>query len=225
MAEMEYATSGFNLYPADPTIGTTVTSGSTANTYGSWTEIVASTGADVYIYCVLARVLPGYPVGNYIQISIGTGGSGSEVERCVVKIIPFLGDGGSGFFAIMPKLRVASGTRIACRVAMSLNQQCQCLITLAYIPVSNIVNPVLQEVSNPTGAVVSDSGNSASSFKTNLTETTNDYWKDCYLKFTSGSLINQVKKITGYNGTTKFVTCDAFTGTPSAGATFEIINQ
>jgi hypothetical protein len=73
--------------------------------------------------------------------------------------------------------------------------------------------------------VVSDAGNSATSFKTDRTETANDHWKGCYLTATSGALIGQTRKVTGYNGTTKIVTVDAFTATPSVGDTFNIINE
>jgi len=85
---------------------------------------------------------------------------------------------------------------------------------------------ILDEVSSPDGQVVSDAGNTATSFKTNLTQTADNYWKDAYLKFKTGNLANQVKKITGYNGTTKFITvASAFTETPASGDTFDIINR
>lgn len=93
------------------------------------------------------------------------------------------------------------------------------------VVVSNIAQDIYAEISNPSGAVASDAGNTSGTFKTNLTQAANNYWKDAFLKFTSGSLINQVKKITGYDGTTKFVTVDAFTAAPAASDTFELINQ
>lgn len=74
-----------------------------------------------------------------------------------------------------------------------------------------------------SGIIVSDGSNTATDFKTDLSEATTDYHKDGLLLFTSGSLINQVKKITGYNGSTKFVTTGAFTGTPTAGDSFLIL--
>lgn len=77
----------------------------------------------------------------------------------------------------------------------------------------------------PVGAVVADGSNTASTFKTNRTEATDDHWKDALLLFTSGSLAGQVKKISGYNGTTKFVTMiAAFTGAPSGADTFLLVN-
>jgi hypothetical protein len=77
-----------------------------------------------------------------------------------------------------------------------------------------------------TGAVTTDGGNSATSFETDLAQTTNDYWKDAYLVLTSGVLSGQVKRVTGYNGTTKIITVSGgFTGTPADGVTFAIVNR
>lgn len=77
----------------------------------------------------------------------------------------------------------------------------------------------------PSGTVAADGSNSATSFKTNLSEATDDYWKDALFLFTSGNLIGQLKKISAYNGTTKFITLStAFTAAPSASDCFVLIN-
>jgi hypothetical protein len=80
-------------------------------------------------------------------------------------------------------------------------------------------------VSSITGAVVTDAGNGATSFKTNLSSAVNDFYKDCLLVITSGALAGQVKKITTYNGTSKVVTVGALTSTPADGVTFAVINK
>lgn len=78
----------------------------------------------------------------------------------------------------------------------------------------------------PTGSVATDGGNSATSFKTDRTESVNDYWKDALLVLTSGTLNGQVKKVTAYNGTTKIITvAGGFTSTPADGVTFLLINR
>lgn len=88
---------------------------------------------------------------------------------------------------------------------------------------SNFVKSVQQF---PTGAVVADAGNSASVFKTNLTQAQDDFWKGAWVQFTSGALINQIGKISTYNGTTKVITLTAvLTGTPAAADTFKLINE
>jgi hypothetical protein len=77
-----------------------------------------------------------------------------------------------------------------------------------------------------TGAVASDGSNTSAYFKTDLVSTKTDAYKDSYLKMTSGTCVNQVKKISGYNGSTKFITLSsALTDTPSAADTFMIINE
>jgi len=77
-----------------------------------------------------------------------------------------------------------------------------------------------------TGAIVSDAGNSATFFVTNLTSAVSDYCVGSFLKFTSGTLINQVRRITSYSGTNFSIgVSSAFTGTPAAADMFIIINQ
>lgn len=84
----------------------------------------------------------------------------------------------------------------------------------------------LFDLKRAAAAVVADGGNSATTFKTDLTESTNDYWKDCLCRFVTGNLANQVKKVTGYNGSTKFLTfTNGFTGTPSASDIFVLLSD
>lgn len=79
--------------------------------------------------------------------------------------------------------------------------------------------------SDPSAAVVSDAGNSATTFVTDLTEAVTDFWKDCLVVFTSGTLRGQIKKVTGYNGTTKALSfATGFTAVPGASDRFVIVN-
>ena len=76
------------------------------------------------------------------------------------------------------------------------------------------------------GVVVDDVSNSATTFKTDLSQTVDDYWKGCYCQFQTGTLKGQVKKITGYNGTTKFLSfTEGFTAEPTADDGFIIVNE
>lgn len=79
--------------------------------------------------------------------------------------------------------------------------------------------------SNPTGTVAADGGNTALTFKTDLTQAVDNYWVDALITFTTGSLIGQVKKVVAYNGTTKFVTVGwtGLTAAPSTGDRFILI--
>jgi len=76
-----------------------------------------------------------------------------------------------------------------------------------------------------TGSVVADGSNSATTFKTDLASTSNDFYKDSYLLFRTGALAGQQRKILGYNGSSKFVTVPTFTGTPNSNDLFTIINR
>lgn len=76
------------------------------------------------------------------------------------------------------------------------------------------------------GKVVTDAGNGATSFLTDLTSTVSSYCVGSYLKIASGTLINEVRRISGYNGTSKVITLSsALTATPAVGVEFYIINQ
>jgi len=82
-----------------------------------------------------------------------------------------------------------------------------------------------------TGAVVDDASNTATTFKTDLTETADDYYGDAdggnVLAFVSGTTnATQTRRITAYNGTTKFVTVEsAFDAEPAADDAFILLGR
>jgi len=89
---------------------------------------------------------------------------------------------------------------------------------------AGVVDPTAMGL--PTGAVATDAGNSALAFKTDLTSTTDNFWKDALLLFWTGALAGQVKKVLTYNGTTKVIGVkDGFTATPADASTFFLINR
>jgi hypothetical protein len=78
---------------------------------------------------------------------------------------------------------------------------------------------------NPSGVVVDDAANSATTFVTSLTETADDHWAGAGLVFTSGPLRGQVREIASYDGTTKAITLvEPLTAEPTAGDAFGLIN-
>jgi len=84
--------------------------------------------------------------------------------------------------------------------------------------------------SSPTheAAVVADAGNTSSSFKTDLSQTSNDHWKDALVAFSSGALFGQIKKVLSYNGTTKVLVVGpspGFTSTPAASDRLVLVNR
>jgi hypothetical protein len=97
-----------------------------------------------------------------------------------------------------------------------------------YVTKSGVVDDWDQQIGtsgDPSGTVLTNGGNTALTFLTDRSESTNDYWKDALVLFTTGALIGQVKKATAYNGSTKFLTVSGgFTGTPSNGDRFVLVN-
>lgn len=84
----------------------------------------------------------------------------------------------------------------------------------------------IETTGETTGAVVTDASNSTTTFKTDLTSAVNDFWKDTLITFTTGNLAGQVKRVSGYNGTSKFVTANAaFTEAPANGDLFRLLND
>jgi len=78
----------------------------------------------------------------------------------------------------------------------------------------------------PAGYVIKTDLNSPIYFATSLTEGATNYWQGSYISFTSGNLKNQTRKIESYDGSNNFITVTAaFTGIPSNGDTFVIVNK
>lgn len=67
---------------------------------------------------------------------------------------------------------------------------------------------LVNKVTEVTSSVVTDAGNTTTSFKTNLTSAVNDYYKGQILAF-NNYMGYAARRITAYNGTTKVVTVDS----------------
>ena len=73
---------------------------------------------------------------------------------------------------------------------------------------------------------INDTSPSLTSFTTALTNSTDNFYKNSVITFTSGALKGQSRRVSGYNGTTKIITLDpALTSTPSDGDQFTIVAQ
>jgi hypothetical protein len=75
-------------------------------------------------------------------------------------------------------------------------------------------------------AAVAGTGQTTTSFVTTLTEGVDSVHVGKLVRFQTGACAGQVRKITGYNGTTKALTfTDAFTTAPSAADVFALIDD
>jgi hypothetical protein len=226
MSEHVHALSNIYVIPAGPSMGTAVVKSAAANTYGAWTQLLAEAAQDIYITGFSLSV---NNINSYLQIEIGIGAVVQEITVAIFNTKqlhqPTTTIARSGNFFILPFLKIPVGSRITARVAGSSSDADTISITLLVVPIANVTNPVLEIVITPNATVIADGANSATTYKTDLAESTDNHWKDAFWKFKTGALTGQVRKVTGYNGTTKFITCDAFTGTPAAGDTGDIINR
>jgi enhancing lycopene biosynthesis protein 2 len=83
---------------------------------------------------------------------------------------------------------------------------------------------VISDIAKETQSIQSATNNTIT--LANTSNSTNDYYKGWWVKITSGSGIDQVRKITAYNGTTKVATLENnFTTNPSNNDTISLYNK
>lgn len=96
---------------------------------------------------------------------------------------------------------------------------------------SNVLAEATEIVIDPMpdvvpGTVQADAGNTALTFKTNLSSSTDNFYKDGWWLFRTGTLSGQVKQITGYVGASKFlVFSSGFTAAPNTNDTGVLVNR
>ena len=137
------STGNYFLIPAGPAAGTAVASSASANTYGAWVEMAASTSAAIFI---LGYNLtnPDQTNASYVQLDIGIGAGASEVSVGEVKTqengSSNIADGSNDDHWFTYPIPVATGTRIACRTADNEAGANAHLITLICINQSDLAN-------------------------------------------------------------------------------------
>jgi hypothetical protein len=105
--------------------GTSVSTAASGTGYGSWVQVTASTSAEYYITAVTITPQAGGTTaaisdGPFV-VDIGRGAAASEVVQAQVPVGVLTVDGASAWWsgttAIGAPLRVASGQRLAARIA------------------------------------------------------------------------------------------------------------
>lgn len=86
--------------------------------------------------------------------------------------------------------------------------------------------PVWGNMDPQRTAAVAGTGQTATLFVTNLTEAIDDAHKGKLVRFQTGTLAGQVRKVSGYNGTTKALSFVAgFSAAPTAADVFTLIDD
>jgi hypothetical protein len=103
----------------------------------------------------------------------------------------------------------------------------RCSWLTVLITKTNMRPQVTSGVMDPQATfAVAGTGQTATSFVTTLTSAINDAHKGKLVRFQSGVLAGQVRKCTGYNGTTKALSfTDGFTAAPSADDEFALLDD
>lgn len=120
---------GMFSIPTAPSAGTAVAQSASANTYGSYVQMTASTSEADYIVAVrYALTTTNQP--SYLSVAIGTGGAGSETLVGIANCVPYGETGATingGSAAVINgrnefpfPIPVAASTRIACKTASSI---------------------------------------------------------------------------------------------------------
>jgi hypothetical protein len=147
---LKTASTGAFLIPTAPAVGTTVASGA-ANTYTTnAVQLIASTGAAIFIIGLHVQ-LSSTSKPTYVAVRLSTGaGDGSIVGEYVVPYASTAGAAGTqmmGYIPINPPIPVANATRIGCKTADSVGSLSHTVI-LSCINQANVVDDGIIESTN-----------------------------------------------------------------------------
>ena len=141
---MKVQAPGYFMIPTGPALGTTITSSASANTYGSYAQMIASTSAALYIVGFTVDTLPTGQNLDYAQFVIATGGAGSESAVGEVKFTPAtlasssIAAPQSPYIFPFP-IPVATSTRIAVKVADDIASALTYNVTLQCVAQSDLI--------------------------------------------------------------------------------------
>lgn len=139
--------------PAAPVIGTTITVSASANTYGSYAQMTASTGEADFITGItfVKTTLAG---GVYVAFAIGTGAAASETVVGTVVFNQPSTTGSTmqitGYQPIFPWIPVANATRIAIKAADDIGSSGTYKVTLTLCKQADVVDAGIVEQANAT---------------------------------------------------------------------------
>ena len=97
-----------------------------ADTLGSWTQLIASLGADSFLnamYVSRSAISLGAPEVNY-GIEIGTGASPSTIARFPLRLQHDTdGAAYNAIFPVIPAIKIASGTKVSARITSDIGTE------------------------------------------------------------------------------------------------------
>jgi len=159
--------------------GTTVTASGTIHTKGSWTELIASTGADAEGIYVKVVGVASSNTATSMLLDIGTGGSGSETVLLPDLIVGYAGDDQTMGRTYFLPVAIASGTRISARCqALIASDTAEVAIWLAqsiqHLEGASSVEAIGEVTASSEGTTVAHGVNAWSGTWTNLGAVSSD---------------------------------------------------
>jgi len=124
--------------PTAPAAGTSCTSGAANVFTTTYVQLIASTGAAIYITGLFSERGSASPTYSITQLATGAAASETIVGQIVSALQPTIA-GACAYTPIFPPIPVATGTRIACKTADSAGALAT-LITLECINQSNVID-------------------------------------------------------------------------------------
>ena len=111
---------GTFMIPAGPSAGTSISSGGSGTTYGSWTELSAAVSADIFLVGAIVYQTTGN-LTTYTVLDVGLGAGGSEVSAGEYPMPPYRSAAGAREAPVWfpDKIPVGSGVRVAGRLVDS----------------------------------------------------------------------------------------------------------
>lgn len=143
LAVLTSAAPGHFTIPTAPSAGTAVAQSASANTYGSYVALTASTPSTIYVVGIRVQATT-VQVPTYLSVAIGTGGAGSETLVSTVDVaIPFTAGAAStqigAYQPIWPPISVGNATRVAVKTASSAASAISWNVALTVIAQSGVV--------------------------------------------------------------------------------------
>ncbi len=151
MGKMSASTGTF-LIPTAPAVGITCAQSASANTFGSLTQIIASTGAALFITGVYVEAATATNIPTYVCVELAV------VAATIVGTFNMPVDSTSGVAAttmamykpIWPPIPVATATKILAATASSVASAINWNVTLEVINQANVVDDGIAETANAT---------------------------------------------------------------------------
>lgn len=152
---LKTAGAGHFQIPTMPAAATAVAQSASANTFGSYVQMIASTAAAIYIDGIFVTLTPTTNEPTYVAVQIGTGVAASEVtvDTQILPVVYTNGTTGakvSMYIPIEPPIAVATATRIAVKVASDIASALNWGVVLTCINQANVVDAGINESTNVT---------------------------------------------------------------------------